>query len=321
RQGARITGATVDTPQGPRQVQARSGVVLACGGFPHDADRQAAWFGHPGHRSAAWPGNTGDGLRLAEAAGAALDRLDADPAAWAPVSAVGAAVFPHLVERGKPGLIAVDARGERFVDEAGDYHRFMRALLARHPPGRPVAAWLVVDHRFQRRWGLGHSKPWPLPLAPWLQSGYLQKGDTLDELARRCGIDPAGLARTVAAYNHHAARGEDPAFGRGSTAYGRMQGDPEHDGPNPCVAPIGPGPFYAVRIQPGSLGTFAGVAADAWGRALDAQGRPVDGLYVAGNDRASVMRGHYPSGGITLGPAMTFGYLAAHHAAGRPPND
>lgn len=321
RSGGRIVAAMVDTPDGPRTVQADQGVVLACGGFPHDPARQAAWFGHAGHRSAAWTGNTGDGLRLAEAAGAALDRLDADPAAWAPVSAVGDATFPHLVERGKAGLIAVDARGERFVDEAGDYHRFMRALLARHAPGQPVAAWLVADHRFQRRWGLGHSKPWPLPVSPWLQAGYLQRGHTLAELARRCGIDEQGLERTVAAYNHHAARGDDPAFGRGSTPYDRLQGDPEHDGPNPCVAPIGPGPYYAVRIQPGSLGTFAGVAADEWGRALGAQGRAIDGLYVVGNDRASVMRGHYPSGGITLGPAMTFGYLAAHHAAGCLPND
>ena len=325
--GARVAGAEVSTAAGTRRIRARRGVVLACGGFPHDDARKAALFAHAPtgreHHSAAWPGNTGDGLRLAESAGARLDDALADAAAWAPVSLMprpdgSAAAFPHLVERGKPGLIAVDTRGERFVDEAGDYHRFMRALFARHAPGQTVAAWLIADHRFQRRYGLGCSKPWPLPVAPMLHSGYLQRAPSLHALARRCGIDTDGLLRTVAAYNHHARRGDDPAFGRGRSAYDRLQGDPDHDGPNPCVAPIEHPPYYAVRLVPGSLGTFAGIAADEHGRVLDGEGRPLPGLYAAGNDRAGVMRGHYPSGGITLGPAMTFGYILAHHAAGRP---
>lgn len=324
----RVAGAVFGAPNGPVEIRAAHGVVLACGGFPHDAARQAAWFAHAPtgreHWSAAPPENTGDGLRLAEAAGAALDTALADAGAWAPVSLVPRgdgppAAYPHLVERGKPGLIAVDSRGERFADEAGNYHSFMRALFARHAPGVPVAAWLIADHRFQRRFGLGHSKPWPMPLGESIASGYLQRAPTLESLARRCGIDAEGLRRTVDAFNHDARRGEDPAFGRGRTPYDRMQGDAEHTGPNPCIAPIERPPYYAVKIGPGSLGTFAGVAADALGRALDAAGRPVPGLYVAGNDMASVMRGHYPSGGITLGPAMTFGHLIAHHAAGRTP--
>ncbi|MBL8344293.1 MAG: FAD-binding protein [Rubrivivax sp.] len=233
-------------------------------------------------------------------------------------SSVGA--FPHLVERGKPGLIAVDRDGRRFVDEAGNYHGFMRALLARSAErhaGRPVEAWLICDHRFQRRYGLGHSKPRPLPTRWHRRVGYLQQADTIEALAQRCGIDAAGLVRTVAACNAHARQGRDPEFGRGETPYDRMQGDAEHGGPNPCVAPIEHGPFYAVRIVPGSLGTFAGLACDEHARVLDAQGAPIAGLYAAGNDMASVMNGHYPSGGITLGPAMTFGYILAHHAAGR----
>ncbi len=327
RDGTKVSGARVRLPDGSeREVQARRGVVLACGGFPHDTARKAAHFAHAPsgaeHWSAATPGNSGDGLRLGEAVGAVVDGTLADAAAWAPVSRVPMRdgtlqAFPHLLERGKPGLIAVDSDGQRFVDEAGDYHSFMRALLSRCA-GRSVQAWLVCDHRFQRRFGLGHSKPRPLPIGAHLRSGYLKRDATLEGLAAQCGIDAAGLRRTVTEFNRHAREGRDPAFHRGEIAYDRMQGDAEHAGPNPCVAPIVQGPFYAVRVAPGSLGTFTGLVVNEQAQALDAQGVPIDGLYVAGNDMSSVMGGHYPSGGITLGPALVFGYILAHHAAGRP---
>ncbi len=328
----RVTGAIVQTPDGhAHRVEAARGVVLATGGFPHDNARKAALFQHAptGHEhiSAAAPGNTGDGLRMAEAIGARIDTTVAQAGAWAPVSLLPRSngrldAFVHLAERGKPGLIAVDASGRRFVDEAGNYHGFMRGLFDRlgedsARPGQPLQAWLICDHRFQRRYGLGHSKPWPFPLAPWLHSGYLQRADSLAALARRCGIDADGLVAEVAGYNVHARQGQDPAWGRGSIAYDRMQGDAEHAGPNPCVAPIEHGPYYALRIVPGSLGTFAGLQADEHARVLDTQGAVIPGLYTAGNDMASLMGGHYPSGGITLGPAMTFGHVLAHHAAGQ----
>lgn len=322
REGGRVTGAVLATPAGEHTITARRGVVLACGGFPHDAARQAVLFPHvrDGHRhhSAAPVTNTGDGLRLGEAGGAALRSDLADAGAWAPVSLVphggGTLAFPHLVDRGKPGLIAVDARGERFVDEAGNYHSFMRALFERGQ----AQAWLVCDARFIRRYGLGAVRPWPFPHRTRLADGYLKRGRTPAELARACGIDAEGFERTIAAYNAGARQGLDPAFDRGGTPYDRMQGDAEHGGPNPCVATIERGPFYAVEIVPGSLGTFAGLAVNEHAQALDAAGAPIPGLYAAGNDMASVMGGHYPSGGITLGPALTFAYLAAHHAAGRP---
>jgi predicted oxidoreductase len=130
-----------------------------------------------------------------------------------------------------------------------------------------------------------------------------------------CGINPEGLERTVTEYNVHAREGEDPAFGRGSTPYNRHQGDTGNK-PNPCVAPIERGPFYAVKVVPGSFGTFAGLTADASARVLDANDVPIPGLYAAGTDMASVMGGHYPAGGINLGPATTFGYIAGRHAAG-----
>ena len=317
-----VVGARVETAEGVVRVAARRGVVLACGGFPQDVARRRAMFPHAPtgreHWSAAAPENTGDGLRLAEGAGAAI-AATRHAAAWAPVSEVRhrdgrVGHFPHLIDRAKPGIIAVNAAGRRFVNEAGSYHDFIAALQAETPPGREVVAWLVADHRAMRRYGLGFAKPFPFPLGPYLRSGYLKRGATLQSLAAACGIDVAGFAATLSAYNAAARKGDDPAFGRGTTPFNRFGGDADV-APNPCVAPIEQGPFYAVKLLPGSLGTFAGIRTDAHARALRADGAPVDGLYAVGNDMASIMGGQYPGGGITLGPAMTFGYLAALHLA------
>ncbi|MCC8392641.1 FAD-dependent oxidoreductase [Paraburkholderia sp. MMS20-SJTR3] len=327
REHGRVSGARVQIHGVVHQVRAARGVVLACGGFPHDVERRARTFaytpsGHE-HWSAAPLSNTGDGIRLGEAAGARFDATLKAPAAWAPVSLVpqrdGAVAFPHLIERGKPGVIAVTRAGRRFVNEASSYYDFMSALFATTRAGEEVCAWLICDHAFQRRYGLGFSKPFPFPVSAYVRSGYLKKGATLAELAAVCGIDAAALADTVSAYNRHAQRGLDPQFHRGSTPYNRVQGDASHQ-PNPCVAPLEKGPFYAVKVLPGSLGTFAGLATDAHARVLDDNGRAIAGLYAVGNDSASMMGGCYPSGGITLGPAMTFGYLAGLSLAGAAPD-
>ena len=223
--------------------------------------------------------------------------------------------FPHIIERGKPGIIGVLADGRRFCNEGNGYYDYVAAMLRAVPAGQEVVSWLVCTRAFQRRYGLGIARPAPIPVHAHIRSGYLKTGRTIAELARNCGIDPDGLERTVAEYNAHARKGEDPAFGRGSTAYNRYQGDTRIQ-PNPCVAPIEQGPFYAVKVVPGSFGTFAGLRTDAYARVLDARDAPVPGLYAAGTDMASVMGGHYPAGGINLGPAMTFGYIAGRHAAG-----
>lgn len=331
RQG-QVTGAVVGSPEGDIEVHATRGVVLACGGFPHDAARRKALLPHAPsgqeHWSAAPRGNTGDGLRLGEAVGGVVAHDLVHAAALAPVSKVPrqagerarregpVAHFPHLIERAKPGLIAVTPDGQRFTNEADSYHDFMQALLRVTPRGAPVCAWLVCDHAFLRRYGLGAVKPAPMPIGALLKSGYLRRGRTLDELARACDIDSVPLQKTVLRYNALAAEGRDPDFGKGETPYNRIQGDAAAGFPNPCMAPLTKAPFYAVKVVPGSLGTFAGLRADAQSRVLDAAGRPIAGLYAAGNDMNSVMGGHYPSGGITLGPAMTFGFIAAHQAAG-----
>lgn len=321
----RVAGVQTAGPEGLRTVRARCGVVLACGGFPHDEARKRELLPHAPtgreHWSAASRGNTGDGLRLGESAGAVVARDLHSAAALAPVSLVPradgtVAHFPHLIERAKPGLIAVMANGRRFVNEADSYHDFMSALLAATPAGQPAQAWLLCDHTFIRRYGLGAVKPAPMPLGPWLRRGYLLRGHTLGELAQACGIEAASLHTTVLNYNAAAQAGRDTDFAKGETPYNRIQGDAAAGTANPCMAPLQHGPYYAVRVVPGSLGTFAGLRANAQAQALDAQGRPIPGLYAAGNDMNSLMGGHYPSGGITLGPAMTFGFIAAHHAAG-----
>lgn len=325
RDGARVTGARLATPEGRLTVHAARGVVLATGGFPHDPARLDALApqagGGLGHFSAAVPTNTGDGLRLAETAGGRVDGSLSSNLALAPVSRVprkdgAVAHFPHLIERAKPGIIAVTPDGNRFASEADSYHDFMSALLAATPPERRFC-WLVADHRAQRRWGLGWSKPFPFPLRGAIRSGYLKRGRRLADLARACDIPEAALEQTVARFNAGAAEGRDPQFHRGESLYNRVQGDAAH-GPNPSLAPLARGPFYAVRIVPGSLGTFAGLATDPCARVLDAKGQPVAGLFAVGNDMASVMGGHYPAGGITLGPGMTFGYIAGRVLAGLP---
>jgi succinate dehydrogenase/fumarate reductase flavoprotein subunit len=322
-ENGRVTGAVLRTAQGEVQVHARRGVVLACGGFPHDAARRAALLGDEALAAALWSaapaGNTCDGLRLGEGAGGAVERSLASPIAWAPVSLVprrdgSVGHFPHLVDRAKPGVIAVRADGRRFTNEADSYHDFTSALIRATPAGEAPQAWLLCDHRFIRRYGLGRARPAPVPLGPLLRSGYLRRGRDLRALAEACGIAADALQATVEQFNADALLGRDTAFGRGDTPYNRVQGEAEQR-PNPCLAPLGQGPFYAVRIVPGSLGTFAGLRTDASARVLDGTGAPMAGLWAVGNDMASVMGGHYPSGGITLGPAMTFGFIAAHDAA------
>lgn len=320
----RVHGAVVDSPAGPLRIEARRGVVLASGGFPHDEARKRALLPHAPtgreHWSAAARGNTGDGLRMAEAVGGRVAVDLAQSAALAPVSLVprrdgSVGHFPHLIERAKPGLIAVTRSGQRFVNEADSYHDFMRALLAATPAGEPAEAWLVCDHAFIRHYGLGAVKPAPMPLGRWLRNGYLKRGHTPAELAAICAIDPAGLEATIAAWNPMARDGRDTAFHKGETPYNRIQGDGLAGTANPCMATLEQAPFYAVRVVPGSLGTFAGLRTDDHARVLDNAGQPIAGLYAVGSDMNSMMGGHYPSGGITLGPAMTFGYLAAHDAA------
>lgn len=321
----RVTGALVETTNGPVQIHARRGVILASGGYAGDAARRVATYPPLGsganHASVAASGNMGDGANAAEKIGAAFKADLATAAAWMPVSVLPGKsgpdnTWPHLVDRQKPGFIAVDKRGKRFVDESASYHHFVPPLLRACAEAGDTQAhcWLVASKQAVDRWGMGFVRPFPVPRRHYIRSGYLLEGRTIAELARKAGIDPAGLEATIHTFNEYARTGKDLDFNRGGRAYDLYQGD-EEVGPNPCLGPIEKGPFYAVKIVPGEIGTFAGLHTDAHARVLDQSGAPIAGLYAVGNDQASVFGGVYPGPGSTLGPAFTFAYIAGKHIA------
>jgi len=313
-------GGVVLSDNGTRvTVVARCGVILATGGVSHHPRLRERYVPPAAGTLTATVGAAAEqgGAQMATAAGAQLSPSDRTLAFWVPAS-VGrradgsTAIFPHTVtDRAKPGLIAVNGDGRRFTNEAVSYHEFVQAQLRDAP--RCVPAWLVCDKRFLWKYGLGRVRPFALSVQPFCDSGYLQQARTLAELARRIGVPAGTFVDTVRAFNADAQRGVDSAFGRGGDIYQRHLGDGENQ-PNPCVAPLVEAPFYAVAVYPADLGMAAGVMTDGHARALHADGHPIEGLYACGNDMHSVMNGAYPGPGITLGPALVFGYLAASHA-------
>lgn len=307
----------------PRRVHARRGVVLATGGISHDDQLRRGFVPEDaGALTATVSGGKAPcGARLATAVGGQLSAPTGDGAFWVPASRFkrddgSQGVYPHTVtDRAKPGLIAVDCHGLRFVNEAVSYHEFVRAQLANS--GSAIPAWLICDSRFLWKYGLGKIKPFTFSVGSDIKSGYLRRANSPGELAASIGVPPAALEQTVAAFNRDAERGEDRAFGRGSNVYQRSLGDADVT-PNPCVAPLKHSPFYAVAVYPADLGMSAGLVTDDSGRVLAADGMPIRGLYACGNDMASIMNGAYPGPGITLGPALTFGWLAGRQVATEP---
>ena len=299
---------------------ADAGVILATGGFPWSKDLRARRAAEvPFGYSAASESGTGDGIAIAMAHGAGFDDGNIEAAFWTPVSVFqradgSTARFPHLMaDRAKPGLIAVNSAGKRFCNEAENYHDFVRAMKAEFALGQQPFAHIICDAPFLSRYVFGAIPPLASERRRFLKSGYLIKAGSIEELADRIGVDASVLKDTLERYNSDAEQGIDREFGKGSTAYNRYLGD-QHNTPNPCLAPICTGPFYAIKVHPGDIGTAAGLKADIHSQVLDAQDNPIPGLYACGNDRNSIMGGYYPSGGITVGPALTFAYLAVEHA-------
>jgi succinate dehydrogenase/fumarate reductase flavoprotein subunit len=324
-QDARVAGAEIETAEGRVLVTAREGVVLACGGYPNDPERRAETFPAPANnrdqRNPTNPGNTGDGIRLAESVGGTFNGNVAHPAPWMPVSVIPGSkdftgVWPHLVDRQKPGFIAVRPDGRRFGDESSAYHDLVPQMIQASEGDASTWCWLIGDAAAVKKWGIGMVRPFPIQHRQHLRSGYLKRAPTLNSLAAECGIDAEQLERTVETFNRNAEAGTDPEFGRGGRVYDVYQGDPEHR-PNTCLGPLTKAPFYAIRMEAGIIGTFAGLKTDRHARVLDAQGRPIAGLYAVGNDQANVFAGAYPGAGATIGPAMTFAYIAGRHLAGQ----
>ncbi|HTO46962.1 MAG TPA: FAD-binding protein [Burkholderiales bacterium] len=311
-----VRGAIVRRDGRALRVHARRGVVLAGGGFPASTALREQHFRPPVARhTPAYEGCVGDTIRLGREAGGVLGPSGEDNALWFPGSVATradgtTAVYPHIVlDRAKPGLVAVGRSGRRFADEALSYHEFTRAMYRT----ANVPAWLICDRRFVWKYGLGMIRPLTLRLAPYVASGYLRAAATIEALAGAIEVAAEGLADTVRRHNEFARTGIDLDFGKGGNVYDRNNGDPAN-APNPCVGPIERAPFYAVRVEPVPLGTSLGLRTNSDAQVCDAGGSPIAGLYAVGNDMQSVMGGEYPGAGAMLGPGMTFGYLAALHA-------
>ena len=315
----RVVGAVVQRGGKPIRISARKGVVLAAGGF--DKNQQMRNENAPLYKTALFSGgtggNTGDTIRAGQEVGA--DTMNMHSAWAAPVFYVPGEDRGRLctIERALPGCIMVNQKGERYLNEAASYHivgQQMARREAEHGDASPT--WFVFDHTYRHKYPVGPL----LPLVPdWAQNGMvktvLKKGGTIAELAADMGVDPAKLEGTITRFNANAAKGEDPYFRRGEAAYDKMYGDPSVT-PNPCLRPIEKGPFYAMPIYPGDIGTNGGLKTDERARVLDSDGKPIGGLYAVGNNAASAMGESYPGAGVTIGPALTFGYVAVRDALG-----
>ncbi|MGO1181547.1 MAG: FAD-dependent oxidoreductase [Micrococcaceae bacterium] len=310
----RVTGAVLGGKHSGT-VHARLGVVLAGGGFTGNKELRQRYFPHdPNGDNHFTPtqGHDGSSAEMAIAAGGTINNDVFTPGSWAPVTVFQhlngtQRLFPHLRQIGLPGMITVDPNGQRFGNEALSYHDFGRALLEHQKDSRATAAWVIADEKCMHKYGIGYAKPWPIPRKYFYDTGYLVKGETLEELAEKINVPVENLRGTLRDFNAGAERGEDPAFGRGSTAYNHFRGDPEHQ-PNPNLAPLDKAPYYAAKIQMGDLGSFAGIDVDAHSGVLRPDGTSIEGLYSVGASAVSVFGGGYPGYGSHIGPALVFGY-------------
>ncbi len=310
--GGRVRG--VRLPDGG-ELLATGGVVLATGGFEKDGELVRSFLRGPLERSVSVPTNTGDGLRMAMRAGAALGTMR--EAWWVPVIDVpgpDGEMFPWMVnrERTRPRTIMVNRTGRRFANEAANYNAFGAAFHQLDVTSfeySNVPAWMVFDQLFLSRYGLAGYRGEGDPPA------WLTRADKLEELAARIGVDPAGLTDTVARWNDHVAAGDDPDFGRGRSKHDTWCGDDAQEGVFATLGPIDAAPYWAVQVRSGALGTKGGPRTTTAGQVIDLDGRPIPGLYAAGNVMSSVMGMTYGGAGGTLAPGMVFGYLAGRAAA------
>lgn len=322
-QGERgVEGAVLASGGSVLRVRALRGVVLATGGFGHNESLRKEFLPQPTtYRSLAFQGNTGDGIELGRRAGASVEpAAHRHGAFWTPVSVTSRAdgssgLFPHLLlDRAKPGVMAVNAAGRRFVNEGCSYHDFVCAMYESNQTVPTFPSWLVCSAATVSKYGLGHVYPGTDDLSRYESKGYVRTALTLEELAEKIQVDPQGLVESARRMDKFAETGIDADFGKGSTQLNRVNGDPDVK-PNPCLAPIGDGPYCAMALWAAEIAASTGLEADEHARVLDTHGAPVPGLYACGNDMASIFKGTYPGPGTTLGPAFVFASRAVSHAA------
>ncbi len=307
---------------GGHTVTAKKGIILATGGFTRHPDKRARMLPSPQPEvSPSAPGHTGELHDIVLGLGAYYSDSSAQPCFWAPVSIRKRrdgtmAAFPHFVlDRSKPGVLSVGKDGRRFVNESRSYHDFVSAMYAADRDGSHIPAFLIADATALRKFGLGMVIPGQKNLKPFIDEGYLVPGATLSELAGRLEIDADGLAESVARMNEFARTGVDEDFHRGETVYERVNGDAMHS-PNPTLGAMKTAPYYAVRLFPGDIGAATGLMTNEKAQLIQQDGSPIDGIYACGADMNSIMGGIYPGPGITIGPGIVFGYVAARAAMG-----
>jgi len=317
----RATGVVAMQGGKPLRVGARLGVLVNAGGFGKNQEMRDRY--QPGAR-AEWSNeiesNTGDMHRELERIGGVLAQMD-EMVGFQSTRAPGWEtdyVMPGMqAVTARPHAILVDRTGQRYLNEGGSYELYVETMRKRDLTVPAVPSWAIMDAQFMARYPLaGKGAGRPIPQG-WRDAGYIHEGATLAELAERLEIKPVVLEATVARWNGFVSHGRDEDFHRGERAYDNWLGDPFFtDGPNRCMGRIDKGPFYAVEVIPADVGTYGGVVTDANARVLDGAGVPIGGLYACGITTASAMGRVYPGAGASVGPSMTFGWIAARHAAG-----
>ncbi|RZG44718.1 FAD-dependent oxidoreductase [Acinetobacter wuhouensis] len=318
-----VVGAKVLHDQKVVTIKARKGVVLATGGVGWNKKLRERLFPKGMLEDSLSPrSNTGDGISLANKIGAQIDPSVDSSVLYFPCSIHThkngyKAIWPHIIlDRAKPGVIAVNKDGKRFVNESDSYHDFCMAQIQSNQVKDKIVSYLICDATAIQKYGLGFVLPGAKKLNYYLREKYLHSADSLEVLAQKVGIDANQLAQTVQRYNSFAEKGVDTDFGKGSGVMNRFNGDPEVK-PNPCLSQLNQGPYYALAVTPMDCASSGGLAGDEFGRVLDDQNQPIAGLFACGNDLASIFKGTYPGPGTTLGPGMVFAWRIAQFASGK----
>jgi len=314
----KVVGVAAEQEGETITIGARYGVLLAAGGFPHNLDMRKKYL--PAPQSTAWTsaskGNTGDAIRAGMAIDAATDLLD--DAWWGPSSVdPDGAPFFHVAERSLPGSILVNGKGQRYTNEAASYVVVGHDMFDKHTKDNiHVPSYFIFDQHYKNKYIFGTSFPGMKFPELYYETGYITRAGTIAELAQKLGIAADNLENTITTFNELAIQGKDTQYHRGENAYDNYYGDPTVK-PNPNLYPLEQPPYYAVAMYPGDLGTKGGLLTNEFAQVLDKEGTIIENLYATGNSMASVMGNSYPGPGATIGPSMTFGYIAANHIANK----
>lgn len=317
----RVTAAVVAGEDGEQTIQIGKAVIFGAGGFEHNAQMRESYLPQP--TSGKWSGsqknNTGDAIRGGMEIGAKTSLMN--HAWWAPSIKVPGWPQPFVLfaERSLPGLVIVNKNGLRFSNEAAPYLESGLSMYENDQNLVSVPSYIVFDATFRHKFPLGPLGPgyaFPDSRLPEAVKEILVKADTLEGIAEKIGVNAENLQETVRRNNDYAVTGRDPEYGRGDSYYDKFYGDSRNQ-PNPCIAPIDKAPFYAIPVYPGDIGTKGGLHTNEKAQVVRDDGTPIPGLYAIGNSSSSVMGDKYPGAGATIGPAMTFGYVAGRHITGQ----